>query len=86
MAKLILRSVCVGIASVFVAAFVGGFIALSLLFMNASSDQPSGYDSFFIVIHPVTRIVFVLLAIFAIGFLFGFRYFSKRERLRATPK
>jgi hypothetical protein len=87
MAKLVLRSVCVGIASVALAAFVGGFVALSLLFIN-SSAQPGGEETGSRTIvtghYHLVPIVFVPLAIFAIGFLAGYRYFSKRQALEGS--
>jgi hypothetical protein len=80
-AKLVLRSVCVGIASVVLAAFVGGFIALSLLFMN-SSAQPGGDEAgartMMIVHYHLVPIIVTPFVIFAAGFLAGYRYFSKR--------
>ena len=85
MRKLILRATCVGIASVAIVTFIAGFVALSLLFMNSapSSDQQTGYDSFFITVHGLTRVALIVLGVFAIGFYFGFRYFSKREKRQA---
>jgi hypothetical protein len=82
MGKLVLRSVCVGIASVALAAFIGGFIALSLLFMN-SSAQPGGEEAgprtMLIAHYHLVPAVVIPLVIFAIGFLAGYRYFSKRQ-------
>jgi hypothetical protein len=82
MTKLVLRSVCVGIASVALAAFIGGFIALSLLFMNSSA--PSGGDEagsrmMLIVRYHLVPVILIPLVIFAIGFLTGYRYFSRRQ-------
>jgi hypothetical protein len=82
MTPLVLRSVSVGIASVALAAFIGGFIALSLLFMN-SSAQPGGDEAgsgmMLIVHYHLVPIIVIPLVIFAIGFLAGYRYFSKRQ-------
>jgi hypothetical protein len=84
MAKLILRSFCVGIASVALAGFIGGFIALSLLFFNSSAtsqsgDQDVGWDLVTVVPDVSPWSYIVPLVLFAIGFLVGFRYFSKRQ-------
>ena len=87
MAKLIFRSICVGIASVALAAFVGGFIALSLFAMNTSpstSDQQTGYDSFFITRNDLMLAIGVLLVVFAAGFALGFRFFSKLRQRQGT--
>jgi hypothetical protein len=82
MTPLVLRSVSVGIASVALAAFIGGFIALSLLFMNPSA-QPGGDEAgsgmMLIVHYHLVPIIVIPLVIFAIGFLAGYRYFSKRQ-------
>jgi hypothetical protein len=82
MATLVLRSVCVGVACVALTAFIGGFMALSLLFMN-SSAQPGGDEAgsraMLIVHYHLVPIVVIPSVIFAIGFLAGYRYFSKRQ-------
>jgi hypothetical protein len=76
---LILRSACVGVAGVVIAAvgglFVGGFIAA--LRTPPSPDGEVGW-SFVVTPHdyPVLSVVLPLLA-FAIGFAIGFRYFSR---------
>jgi hypothetical protein len=84
MGRLILRSVCVGIASVALAGFVGAFIALSLLFFNSSAtaqsgDQEVGWDLVTVARDFSPWSFIVPLAVFAIGFLIGLRYFSKRQ-------
>ena len=84
MVNLILRSFCVGIASVALAGFVGGFIALSLIFFNSSagsqsSDQEVGWDLITLARNYSPWIYVVPLAVFAIGSLIGFLYFSRRQ-------
>jgi ABC-type Fe3+ transport system permease subunit len=84
MGKLILRSFCVGIASIALAGFVGGFIALSLSFFNSSASSPAGdqdvgWDLIALARNVSPWIYVVPLAVFATGFLIGFRYFSKRQ-------
>jgi hypothetical protein len=83
-AKLILRSFAVGIASVALAGFVGGFIALSLSRFNSSAssqagDQQVGWDLIVFARNDWPWIYVLPLAVFAIGFLIGFRYFSRRQ-------
>jgi ABC-type Fe3+ transport system permease subunit len=70
MGKLILRSFGIGVAGIALAGFVGGFIALSLYF---------GLDLMALARNYFPWIYVVPLAVFAIGFLIGFRYFSKRQ-------
>ena len=82
--KLILRSFYVGIASIALAGFVSGFIALSLSFFNSSAgsqtgDQDVGPDLIALARNDSPWIYVVPLAVFATGFLIGFRYFSKRQ-------
>ncbi|MGB9069450.1 MAG: hypothetical protein WCC21_12855 [Candidatus Acidiferrales bacterium] len=82
MPKLVLRSVCVGIATVALAAFIGGFIALSLLFMNSSASpggDEAGSRTMWMVHYHLVPIIVIPLVIFAIGFFAGHRYFSKRQ-------
>jgi len=86
MRNIILRSVCTGVASVVVGTFLVGFVALSLAAMSAPSQpgEPEvGWD-LVIMAHQVPFWVWLIpLAFFAIGFLIGFRYFSKRARVIA---
>jgi hypothetical protein len=82
MPKLILQSACVGFASVIVAAFVVGFIALSLSAMSTPSPDTgneAGWDVLAVVKGVPLWVWLFPLAFFAIGFLIGFRYFSKRQ-------
>jgi hypothetical protein len=82
MPKLVLRSVCVGIATVALSAFIGGFIALSLLFMNSSAPpggDEAGSRTMWMAHYRLVPIIVIPLVIFAIGFLAGHRYFSKRQ-------
>jgi hypothetical protein len=89
MGRLILRSLCVGIASVALAGCVSGFIALSLWSFNSSAAPPSGgqevgWDLMVLARHGSPWIYIVPLALFAIGFLIGFRYFSKRQAIQGS--
>jgi hypothetical protein len=83
MGKLILRSFGIGVAGIALAGFVGGFIALSLYFFNSSAssqgEQNVGLDLMALARNYFPWIYVVPLAVFAIGFLIGFRYFSKRQ-------
>jgi hypothetical protein len=72
----------VGIATVALTAFIGGFIALSLLFMNSSAPpggDEAGSRTMLMVHNHLVPIIVIPLVIFAIGFLAGHRYFSKRR-------
>jgi uncharacterized membrane protein len=90
MAKLILRSLAVGIASVALAGFVGGFVVLSLSFFNSSAasqsgEQEVGWDLLAFGRSFSPWIYIVPLAVFGTGFLIGFRYFSKRQARHGSP-
>jgi|HubBroStandDraft_6_1064221.scaffolds.fasta_scaffold08451_6 ABC-type Fe3+ transport system permease subunit len=82
MFKVILRSVCVGIATLVAAAFLGIFVGLPItdfLTKNVSHDGDSevGWD-LVTMAHNLPPIAILLpLLVFAVGFFFGFRYFSK---------
>jgi hypothetical protein len=86
MFKVILRSTCVGIASIALAAFASVLIAIAFAVVDLwrIPQQPSepevGWD-LITVWHgnpaAAKLITVVAVAAFAIGFLIGFRYFSK---------
>jgi hypothetical protein len=86
MLKIILRSVCAGVAAVALGTFIVGFIALSLAAMSTPS-QPGeaevGWDLITFAHQWPLWVWLFPLAFFAIGFLIGFRYFSKRARVVA---
>ena len=82
MFTLILRSICVGIASVVITAIAGGFIAAIVAISIGLLRQPPGGGEvgwdLVTMAHNLPAIWILLpLGIFAIGFLLGFRYFSK---------
>lgn len=63
-------------------AFVAGFVALSLFAMNTpmqSGEPEAGWDMIAMTHNHLVPVIAVLLAVFVIGFLIGFRYFSKRQ-------
>jgi hypothetical protein len=86
MFKVILRSTCVGIASIVLAAFASFFIAIAFAIVDLwrIPQQPSepevGWD-LITAWHgnpAVAKLIpVVAVAAFAIGFLIGFRHFSK---------
>jgi hypothetical protein len=86
MFSIILRSVCVGIAALIGLILFGLFVVfpISFYFLNKgvapAGDGEVGWD-LVIVAHnqPAATILVALLAllVFAGGFYFGFRYFSK---------
>ena len=89
MFKLILRSTCVGVASIALAAFASAFIAIAFAVVESwrNPQQPSdpevGWDLVAMwhsnpTVMKLTAVVAV--AAFAIGFLIGFRYFSSEAR------
>jgi hypothetical protein len=89
MFKLILRSTCVGIASIALAAYASAVIAIAFAVVESwrSPQQPSdpevGWDlvAMWHSSPAVTNLVAVVAAAaFAIGFLIGFRYFSNEAR------
>jgi hypothetical protein len=77
----VLRSFCVGIATLVAALFVGPF--LLFLYLNIQSPPSPGGGQigwdFLTMFHNLGPQAFLVpLTIFTIGFLFGFRYFSKQ--------
>jgi hypothetical protein len=86
MPKLILRSACVGVAAVVIAGFIAGFVALSLAAMNTPSQSGGvevGWDLVTTWHELSLRVLLIPLAVFAIGFGIGYRYFSKRAKTQA---
>jgi hypothetical protein len=87
MPKLILRATCVGIAAVAIAAFLAGFIALSLAAMNTPS-QSGEFEVGWDLVPERSQLPLwawlVPLGVFAIGFIIGYRYFSKRQDKQAA--
>ncbi|MFZ3199722.1 MAG: hypothetical protein ACLQMT_10890 [Candidatus Acidiferrales bacterium] len=82
MSALILRSICVGIASVVITAIAGGFIAVIVaisigLLRQSSGGAEVGWDLVTMAHNLPTIWILLPLGVFAIGFLLGFRYFSK---------
>jgi ethanolamine transporter EutH len=83
MFTVILRSVCVGIVAVLVgvplAAIAGLTIATQILlrYQHLDAEGSVGWDLVTIAHnYPVTTTLFPLI-VFAVGFLFGYRYFSR---------
>jgi hypothetical protein len=83
MFAVILRSVCVGIASVVAAVFLVPFVALvvALIFLSMKKSAYGGGEVGWDLVsmahnYPVTTTLFPVI-IFLIGFLFGYRYFSR---------
>jgi hypothetical protein len=74
-----LRSFCVGIAAVVLAAFVSPPVYLFYLSKDVSTSGGGevGWDLLTIYHNAWLRLWLIALLIFAVGFLFGFRYFSK---------
>jgi hypothetical protein len=84
MLTVIIRSICAGIAAVFVAfglcMFVGLPIALYFVSRNAHSGGQGevGYDVVTMAHNYGAASIWIpLLVIFALGFFLGFRYFVK---------
>jgi hypothetical protein len=80
---LILRSICVGIAFLVAALFVGVPVMLTVAtyYLERNSGHQWGGEVGWDLVtmahnSPVSSILLPLL-IFALGFIFGFRYFSK---------
>lgn len=88
MFTIILRSACVGIAFLVAALFIGVPVMLTVatyyLERNSGhqSDGEVGWDLVTMAhLSPVSSVILPLL-IFALGFVFGFRYFSKSKGRR----
>lgn len=83
MFTVVLRSVCVGIAALVAAALLGIFIGLPVAFYFLSRTAAPegggevGWDLVSLTHNLPANSILVPLVIFAVGFLFGFRYFSK---------
>ncbi len=83
MFKLILRSTCVGIASIVLAAFAAPFIALAYVVVYSwrnpqqSGELEIGWDLITLRHNHPLPVVVIPLAVFVVGFFIGFRYFSK---------
>jgi hypothetical protein len=83
MLTLILRSVCVGIATVVAAILLGVFVGLPVATMVlANSNGPSGsgeigWDLVSIAQNYRATSILSPLIVFGIGFGFAYRYFSK---------
>jgi hypothetical protein len=83
MFTVVLRSVCVGIAALVAAAFLGILIGLPIgLYVLSRTVPPEGggevgWDVVSLAHSFPAASILVPLLIFAVGFFFGFRYFSK---------
>jgi hypothetical protein len=83
MFTVILRSAFVGLAAVVAATFVGFFIALpvTLYFLSKNAAPEGGgeigWDLVSLYHNTPSGWLLLPLLVFAIGFYFGFRYFSK---------
>ena len=79
MLTVILRSACVAIATLVAAAFVGLPIASYFLTKNATNvgDAEVGWDLVTLAHNLSPSAMLLPLLVFAVGFFFGFRYFSK---------
>jgi len=88
MFTVILRSVCVGIAFLVVSAFAGGF-AFALWFsrnLPAAPQQEVGWDLVTMYRNMSSTTRLLPLFFFAVGFLVGYRYFSRSlQDKRARP-
>jgi hypothetical protein len=89
MFKLILRSTCVGIASIVLAAFASVFVGIAFAIVDSwrNPHQPGepevGWDLITMAHNnpAVAKLIpAVAVAAFVIGFLIGFRYFSMAAR------
>jgi ABC-type proline/glycine betaine transport system permease subunit len=82
MPQRILRSACVGIAALAIAALVIGFVGFSLAVMATPSQDTGnevGWDVLALIKGLPPWVWLFPVAIFAIGFGIGYRYFSKRD-------
>jgi hypothetical protein len=79
MLTVVLRSACVGIATLVAAAFVGLPIASYFLTKNTTQngDSAVGWDLVTMAHNLPPSAILLPLLVFAVGFFFGFRYFSK---------
>jgi uncharacterized protein YneF (UPF0154 family) len=83
MLSLILKSICAGIATLVAAVFLGVFVALPLTTMALANINGShgsaefGWDITSLAHSYQAIIILSLLIVFAVGFLFGYRYFSR---------
>jgi hypothetical protein len=83
MFTIVLRSICVGIAFVVGAFFIGIFlgipIVLYIVTRNANHFESGevGWDLVTLAHNYPVRSILVPSLIFVIGFIFGFRHFSK---------
>ena len=88
MPKLILRAACVGVAAVVIAGAVIGFVGFSLAAMNPSNSPDTGQEVGWGLIPLASGLPLWVwlfpLAFFAIGFIIGYRYFSKRQNKQAA--
>lgn len=80
MFTVVLRSLCVGIAALAAAAFIG--LPVAFYFLSRTTPAPEGggevgWDLISLTHNLPATSILVPLVIFAVGFLFGFRYFSK---------
>lgn len=79
----IIRSTCAGIAAVFLAAGLCLFVGLPIVMHFVSKSAPSGqdievgWDVVSMAHHYGVNAMYPPLLVFALGFLWGFRYFSK---------
>jgi hypothetical protein len=79
---IILRSICVGIAFVVGAIAISVFVGLPLAMYFLSRNAPAGggeigWDLVTMFRNSPMSAPLVPMAIFAVGFLVGFRYFSR---------
>lgn len=82
MLTVILRSACVGIATVVAATFLSFFVVLLTLYFLSKNAAPEGggevgWDLVSMAHNTSPSWLLLPLLVFAIGFFFGFGYFSK---------
>lgn len=82
MSIVILRSVCVGIATLVTASILSPFIVIVVLIIRSLSTTRSGggevgWDLVTLAHNLPVRWLLLPFAVFAAGFAFGFRYFSR---------
>lgn len=79
--NVILRSSCVGIASLIVAAGASLFVGFAIALREAPADVPPGavvgVDLLMLVREASLTAILLPLLAFPIGFYLGFRHFSK---------
>ena len=90
MIKIFLRSACVGIGAVIAVAVLGVFVGLPLagffLLLNSPRGEPEvGWDLVAMAQHTSPTVLLFPLFVFAVSFVFTFRYFSRRLSRTERP-